>query len=392
MRLTDRIQKITESPTIAVSSKAAAMKASGIDVIDFSAGEPDFPTPENIKLKGIEAIRNNFTKYTPSAGIKKLREAVAERYRNKYGCSIKADEVILSNGGKQGLFDLVFCLIQEGEEVLIPEPYWVTFPDQVRLSGGTPVFIPSKIEDQFSVNPAEVEKRVTSRTRVLILNSPSNPSGVVLPRKTMSDLVDLCLKKNVNIIFDETYDCFVFPPHQHTSPIHFFPEAKPISFIVNTFSKVYAMTGWRLGFAIGSPEVINACDKLQSHTTSNPCSISQMAGLEALTGDQSSVGLMFAEYARRREFIMQALQKMPRVRCIEPQGAFYVFPEIKAYLNQDLPDSIAFCKVLLEQCQVATVPGSAFGVEGHLRISYANSMENLQEGCRRIQEFLRSLC
>lgn len=391
MRLTDRIQKITESPTIAVSSKAAAMRASGIDVIDFSAGEPDFPTPENIKLKGIEAIRNNFTKYTPSAGVKKLREAVAERYRNKYGCSIKAEEVILSNGGKQALFNLVFCLIQEGDEVLIPEPYWVTFPDQVRLSGGTPVFVPSKFEDQFAVDPAEVEKRITPRTRVLILNSPNNPSGVVLSRKTMSDLVDLCLRKNVHIIFDECYDCFVFSPHEHTSPIHFFPEAKPISFIVNTFSKVYAMTGWRLGFAIGSAEVITACDKLQSHTTSNPCSISQMAGIEALTADQSSTGIMYAEYARRRDFIMHAIQKMPRLRCIEPQGAFYVFPEIKAYLNDDIPDSMAFCRVLLEQCQVATVPGSAFGVEGHLRISYATSMENLQEGCRRIHEFLTRL-
>jgi aspartate aminotransferase len=391
MRLADRIQKITESPTIAISSKASAMKASGIDVIDFSAGEPDFPTPENIKNKGIEAIRNNFTKYTPSAGVKKLREAIASRYEKKYGYPVRAEEVCVSAGGKQALFDLIFCLVQDGDEVLIPEPYWVTFPDQVRLASGTPVFIPSSIETQFAIQPEEVEKRMTSRTRALILNSPNNPSGVVIPGKTMSDLVDLCLQRDVKIIFDECYDCFVFPPYEHTSPMHFFPKAKPLSFIVNTFSKVYSMTGWRLGFAIGAQEVITACDKLQSHTTSNPSSISQMAGIEALAGDQSSIGMMFSEYARRRQFILQAIENMPRLRCIQPQGAFYVFPDISPYLGSNIPDSVAFCKILLEECHVGTVPGSAFGVEGHLRISYATSMENLQEGCRRIHDFLTRL-
>jgi aspartate aminotransferase len=391
MRLSDRIQRITESPTIAVSTKAQAMKASGIDVIDFSAGEPDFPTPENIKQKGIDAINKNFTKYTASAGVKKLRELVAARYQSKFDIPFRAEEVILCNGGKQALYNLMVCLIQEGDEVLIPEPYWVTFPDQVRLAGGTPVFIPTQQERHFLIEADEVEKRITPRSRVLILNSPNNPSGAVIPQKTMAALVDLCLKNNILIVADESYDCFVFPPCEHVSPMHFFPKARDITFIVSTFSKVYSMTGWRLGYAIGSAEVISACDRLQSHTTSNPSSISQMAGMGALEGDQSSVQLMYEEYLQRRNFIAEALSHMRGIRCNQPQGAFYVFPDVSGYLNREVPDSIAFCKLLLEKCHVATVPGSAFGVEGHLRISYATSMQNLREGCKRIQEFLETI-
>jgi len=364
------------------------MKAAGIDVIDFSAGEPDFPTPENVKAKGMEAIRNNFTKYTPSAGIRKLREGVAARYNKKYGTSFGPAEVILCNGGKQALFNLIFCMIQEGDEVIIPSPYWVTFPDQVRLAGGTPVLVPTRQDENFQVRVEEVESAITPATRILILNSPNNPSGAVLPREVLGNLVQLCMKHDIKIIFDECYDCFVFSPYQHTSPIHFFPEARGITYIVNTFSKAYSMTGWRLGFAIGSAEVIEACDKLQSHTTSNPSSISQMAGLEALDGDQHSVDLMFAEYDRRRKFIMEALAAMPGIRCNEPQGAFYVFPDVTAHLDSHIPDSVTFCRKLLEECHVGTVPGSAFGVEGHFRISYATSIENLREGCRRIHDFL----
>ena len=389
MKLADRIQRITESPTIAISSKAAALRAAGVDVIDFSAGEPDFPTPENIKLKGIEAIHANFTKYTPTAGIKKLRESVAERYSKKYNCAIAAEEVILTNGGKQALFNLMCCLVQDGDEVLIPEPYWVTFPDQVRVMGGRPVFVPADPERGFAIDIDEVEKRITPLTKVLILNSPSNPSGAVISRDVLSGLVDLCEQRGICLVFDECYDCFVFPPYEHSSPMHFFPRGRANTFVVNTFSKVYSMTGWRLGFAIGPKEVISACDRLQSHTTSNPSSISQMAGLEALFGDQSSIDVMFAEYQKRRSFVMQSLAAMPGIRCNEPQGAFYVFPDIRAHLNPSMPDSVSFCKTLLEENHVAVVPGSAFGVEGYFRISYATSMEKLKEGCSRIHEFLR---
>lgn len=389
MKLAERVLRITESPTIAISSKAGAMRAAGIDVIDFSAGEPDFPTPENIKQKGIEAIQNNYTKYTPTSGVKKIREAVAARYTAKYNAAVKPEEVILTNGGKQALFNLMCCLVQDGDEVLIPEPYWVTFPDQARIVGANPVFVPTSPEDGFSLDPREVEKRITDRTRVLILNSPCNPSGAVIPRKVLEDLLDLCVSRDIKLIFDECYDCFVFPPYQHASPLQFSPKGRDQVFIVNTFSKVYSMTGWRLGFAIGPKDVISACDKLQSHTTSNPCSISQMAGIEALQGDQGSIDLMFREYESRRGIVMEALQAMPGVRCNEPQGAFYVFPDIRAHLKDQIPDSVSFCRTLLEECQVATVPGSAFGVEGHFRISHATSADKLREGCRRIHEFLR---
>jgi aspartate aminotransferase len=388
MKLTERVSRIHESPTLAVSARAAVMRASGIDVIDFSAGEPDFPTPVNIKEKGVEAIESNFTKYTASAGIRKLRDAVAVRYKQQYGYPFTYEHVILSNGAKQALFNLFLCLIQEGDEVLIPEPYWVTFPEQVQLAGGTSVFVPTKASEHFELKPEEVEKRITSRTKVLLLNSPNNPSGAVISQKTMSNLIQICRAKNIKIIFDECYDCFVFPPFQHTSPFHFLPESKDITCVVNTFSKAYAMTGWRLGFTVGPPEIISACDTLQGHTTSNPSSISQMAGVEALEGDQSALSVMFEEYARRRNFIYEALSKMPGVLCNVPQGAFYVFPNISAHINDRTPDSTAFSARLLEECHVGTVPGSAFGVEGHIRISYATSMEKLKEGCKRIHEFL----
>ena len=388
MKLAERVSGISESPTLAVSARASVLRAQGIDVIDFSAGEPDFPTPENIKKQGIHAIESNFTKYTATAGIKKLRDKVAERYQQTYGYPFKAENVILSNGAKQALFNLFLCLIEEGDEVLIPVPFWVTFPEQVRLAGGTPVFIPSKAEEQFELKVEEVESRITPKTRVLLLNSPNNPSGAVISRKTLSDLVQICRERDIKIIFDECYDCFVFPPFQHISPFHFLPEAKDIAFVVNTFSKAYAMTGWRLGLTIGPAEIISACDKLQGHTTSNPSSISQIAGLEALEGDQTSLSMMFDEYCVRRKFIYAALSKMPGVKCNVPQGAFYVFPDISAHLNKDVPDSLAFCGKLLEECHVGTVPGSAFGMEGHIRISYATSIENLKTGCNRIHQFL----
>ncbi|HET6268038.1 MAG TPA: aminotransferase class I/II-fold pyridoxal phosphate-dependent enzyme, partial [Acidobacteriota bacterium] len=250
MKLADRVDRIKESSTMAISAKAGAMRASGVDVIDFSAGEPDFPTPENVKQKGIQAIQTNFTKYTPNAGLKKLREDVAHHYQERYGHPFGANQVILSNGGKQALFNLVFCLVQEGDEVLIPAPYWVTFPEQVLLAGGTPVFVQTRLEDQFALRTEDVERKITPKTRMLILNSPNNPSGAVISRKVMSDLVDLCLARDIKILFDETYDCFVFPPFEHTSPFHFLPKAREIALVVNTFSKVYAMTGWRLGFAV----------------------------------------------------------------------------------------------------------------------------------------------
>ena len=388
MKLSERVCRISESPTLAVSAKAAKMRASGIDVIDFSAGEPDFPTPDNIKKKGIEAIQKNFTKYTPTAGIKNLREAVAERYRDRFGYSFSGKNVILCNGAKQALFNLFLCLVERGDEVLIPEPYWVTFPEQVQLAGGRPVYVPTKAEEHFTLKTEEVEKRITPKTRVLLLNSPNNPSGAVIPRKTISDLVTICRQNDIKIVFDECYDCFVFPPYEHSSPLHFLPEAADITFVVNTFSKAYAMTGWRLGFALGPEETITACDKLQGHTTSNPSSISQMAGIEALEGDQTALTTMFEEYARRRNFIYQAFKQMAGVKCNVPQGAFYVFPDISGHLNESVPDSSAFCEKLLDECHVGTVPGSAFGMEGHIRISYATSMENLKAGCKRIHDFL----
>jgi aspartate aminotransferase len=384
MRLARRISSLSSSPTMLVMEEAARLKAEGRDVVDFSVGEPDFPTPENIKRVGHEAIEKNFTRYVSAAGIKDLREAVALKYRDQYGVDYTSQEVVISCGAKQSLFNAAFVLFEEGDEVLLPNPYWVTFPEQLKMVGAIPVEVETAEADAFILRAKALEEKITSRTRALILNTPNNPTGAVVPADELERIVDLAVAHNLFIIFDECYERFVFDGNIHTSLAKFAAKARHLSIIVNTASKTYAMTGWRIGYLVAPRKIAQAIIDVQSHGA-NAASICQKAALEALEGTQESVNIMIAEYERRREFVVDKLNRMPRLTCAKPGGAFYAFPNIRAYIHKgSVKDSLEFSRRLLRETGVAVVPGSAFGREGYVRISFATSMANLEKGLNRM--------
>ncbi|MBI3940278.1 MAG: pyridoxal phosphate-dependent aminotransferase [Acidobacteria bacterium] len=391
VKLSGRVQKLEISPTTAVLQEANQLKRQGIDVIDFGPGEPDFSTPENVKEAAHQAIRENFTKYTEVGGILPLKQALADKYKKDWGAGYDAAEIIVCAGGKQALFNLALALFEEGDEVVIPAPYWVTFPEQVRLAGAVPVVAPVPEHERFILRAAMLEPVLTSRTRAIIVTSPNNPTGAVIPEEEVRRLVKLVRERGLLLISDETYEHFSYQTDRAFSASALRDEALQELIIVGAVSKTYAMTGWRIGYALGPRAIIAAATNIQSHATSNPASISQKAALEAITGDQGSVKVMKAEYRRRRDFAHAALAKVPGVSCDLPDGAFYLFPNVSRYLRGEVRDSAAFAGFLLREARVAVVPGSAFGAEGYIRISYATSMELLAEGIRRIEEALRKI-
>ena len=389
MRLASRVKTLSSSPTMAVAAEAARLKSEGKEIIDFSVGEPDFNTPDNIKEKGHEAIQRNFTRYPPAAGITDLREAVALKYRQQYGVDYSIAEVAISCGAKHTLFNLAFVLFEEGDEVLLPMPYWVTFPEQIKLVGATPVEIETEERDNFIVRADSLKQKITSRTKGIILNSPNNPTGAVIPPDEMERIVNLALEHNLLLIFDECYEYFVFDGHVHWSLARFASKARHLSILVNTASKTYAMTGWRIGYLVAPKEIVKAVNDVQSHSA-NPATISQKAAVESILGAQDSVQRMIAEYENRRKFVVEQLNSMPGLTCSNPAGAFYAFPNISRFLGGNLKDSIEFSSALLRQAGVAVVPGSAFGKEGHVRISFATGMENLEKGLGRMRKALEN--
>lgn len=391
LKLSGRVQKLEISPTSAVLQEANRLKRQGIDVVDFGPGEPDFPTPENVKEAAHRAIREDFTKYTEVGGIPQLKQALSDKYKKEWGAEYEASEIIFSAGGKQSLFNLALALFEEGDEVIIPAPYWVTFPEQIRLAGASPVIVDVPERERFIVRASMLEPAITRHTRAIILNSPSNPTGAVIPEDEVRRLVRLAHDRSVALISDETYEHFSYQTDRAFSAAALRREAPEELIVVGAVSKTYSMTGWRIGYALGPKAVISAAANIQSHATSNPVSISQKAALEALSGDQSSVATMKAEYRRRRDFAHAALAAMPGVSCDLPEGAFYLFPNISRCLGGAIPDSVAFAKYLLNEARVAVVPGSAFGSEGYVRISYATSIENLGEGLRRMREAIEKI-
>ncbi|HEY2930684.1 MAG TPA: pyridoxal phosphate-dependent aminotransferase [Acidobacteriota bacterium] len=388
VKLSRRVQNLEISPTTAVMQEANRLKREGIEVIDFGPGEPDFATPDNIKQAGHRAIDQNFTKYTEVAGIPALKQAVAERYRSSWGAEFQPNEIILCAGGKQALFNLALTLFEPGDEVIIPAPYWVTFPEQVRLAGARPVFVDVPEKDRFILRTEMLEPSLTESTRAVIICSPNNPTGAVIHEAEIRKLVALARSRNLMLISDETYERFCYQGDQAFSTAALWNEARENLVVVSAVSKTYSMTGWRLGYALGPKAVISAAANIQSHATSNPVSISQMAAVEALNGDQKSVQRMKEEYRKRRDFAHAELVKISGITCDLPDGAFYFFPNISRFLGPKIPDSVAMARFLLQEARVAVVPGSAFGAEGYFRISYATSMENLAEGIRRIREAL----
>jgi aspartate aminotransferase len=388
IQLTDRVNRIGVSPTMAVLQEAEKYKAQGVDVVDFGPGEPDFPTPEHIKRAAIQALAENRTKYTPGAGILPLRQAICDWHAAQLGSSpaYQPAECVVTTGGKHAIFNAVCALVSAGDEVLIPAPYWVSYPDIVKYAGGTPVFVPTRAEDDFRLRAADVERAITSRTRMVIVNSPCNPTGAVIPPDEFARIYDVCRRHGVWLLADECYSHFTYGSARPFT-VASLPGSRERLIIAGSFSKTFAMTGWRMGYLLAPQPLIAAVTKLQSQSTSNATSIVQYAALEAARGPMDSVYEMLAEYARRRECILAGLRAIPGIACTAPEGAFYVFPNISAHLNADLPSDTAAAKKLLEREHVAVVPGEAFGAPGYVRISYATSIERIEEGLRRLARF-----
>ena len=392
IRLTRRVLDIEVSPTLQVLNRAQELQARGVDVVDFGAGEPDFATPLSVAAAGKRAIDEGFTKYTNALGMKALRDAIAARYNRRYGTSIATENVITGTGGKQELFNVALALVGEGDEVIIPSPYWVSFPDQVAFAGGRPVFAKTDPQNGFRPTFADIESAASERTRGVIINSPNNPTGAVIHENELRRIVEWCASRDAFLMFDETYEFFVYDGRKHASAAKWFEEYRETVVVVNSMSKTFAMTGWRLGWAIAHPDVIDAVGKIQSHSTSNPSSISQAAALEALRGADDEVKRMYEAYCERRAWLVNALNSVEGFCCSDPDGAFYVFPEIKAYFGRGgIRDSNSFATYLLDEARVAVVPGIAFGNDDFIRISYATSMDRLREGMKRIEAALRKL-
>ena len=386
--LAQRISLISESSTMKVAAEADRLRREGIDVVDFSAGEPDFPTPDNVKQAAIKALDANFTKYTPVSGTVELKQAICDHHKRLYGTSYTLKECISNMGGKHAIFNLTQALIDPGDEVIIPVPYWVTYKDVVNYAGGKCVFVNTKEDEGFTLKASDLERAITSKTRMIILNSPSNPSGAVFDRAEMERIFRVAKDKGIWIMSDECYERFLYSSEPFS--LASLPGAKDTLVVAGSLSKTYAMTGWRMGFVLGPAAVVAGINKLQSHATSNPNSITQKAAIEALNGPQDSVAAMLAEYRRRREYIVGRLRKMPGVKAQEPQGAFYAYPNVSAAFTGGISNAFEFAEKLLAEEYVALVPGEAFGTTEHIRISYATSMKELERGLDRLERFIKT--
>ncbi|HZI87172.1 MAG TPA: pyridoxal phosphate-dependent aminotransferase [Pyrinomonadaceae bacterium] len=384
--VSNNVSRMQPSSTLAAMQAADALRSAGADVVDFGAGEPDFDTPENIKQAAVEAMRVGQTKYTPTAGTRELQQAIINFYTREFGADYDRSQVMATSGGKQAIFNAVVSLINPGDEVLMAKPYWVTFPEIVVFAGGVPVFIETE-ETGFLLNADQIEKAITPRTKLIILNSPSNPSGRVIPPTEFRRIMELLAARGIYVISDECYLRFVYPPAEVFSAASLSKELRSRLCIAGSFSKTYAMTGWRMGYALAPREWTQAMLKIQSHSTSNPNSIAQGAATEAFNGPQSSVGTMLAEYTARRTWLLDVLKEVPGFRCNAPEGAFYAFPNVTDCLNEKVRTSGDFALRLLEEEQTVVTDGAGFGCEGYLRISYATSMDQLKEGVKRIKRF-----
>ena len=388
--IAERISSISVSSTMKVAADAEKLRREGVDVVDFGAGEPDFPTPDNIKQAAVRALEQNFTKYTPAAGTLELKQAVCDRHARDFGTAYKPSECVITVGGKHVIFNLMQALIDPGDEVIIPVPYWVTYKDVVNYAGGKCVFVNTDEANGFTLTAKMIEPWLSGRTKIVLINSPSNPSGAVLDNAEFEKIFRLAADRGIFLMTDECYCHFLYDSKPFS--IATMPAAKQTVLVAGSLSKTYAMTGWRIGFGLVPEPVAGAILKLQSHSTSNPTSIAQKAAVEALRGPQDSVQTMLAEYRRRRDFVVERLRRIPGVTCAEPKGAFYVYPNIGAALGRaGITNTLEFAERLLQKAHVAVVPGEAFGTDRHVRISYATSMRELERGLDRIHKFIAEL-
>jgi aspartate aminotransferase len=386
-RLSERAASLSPSLTLAIDSKAKQMKADGQDVVGFGAGEPDFDTPQHIKDAAAKALAEGFTKYTPASGIPELRQAIADKFKRENGLTYKPSQIIVSCGGKHSCYNVILATCQPTDEVIIPAPYWLSYPEMVKLAGATPVILETTDKTEFKVTPDQLRAAITPRTRLFVLNSPSNPTGSVYSPAEVKALGDVCVEKGVLIMSDEIYEHLLYDGAKHQSIASFSPAHFEHTIVVHGFAKAWSMTGWRLGFLAAPEPISKAIDAIQSHSTSNPTSFAQKGAVVALTGPQDHLGKWLAEFSKRRSFAFQKLNSIPGISCVNAKGAFYLFPNI----SRTGLKSSEFCQKLLESEKVAAVPGIAFGADDYLRISYATSMANIEKGLDRIEKFVRQL-
>ena len=396
LQISNRCRSISPSPTLVIDSKAKAMKKKGIDVVGFGAGEPDFDTPEYIRNAAKAALDEGMTRYTPSSGTLELRTAICEKLKRDNGLEYEPDQIVVSNGAKHSLFNICQTILDPGDEVIVPEPFWVSYPELVQIAGGVPVMVHGHEENDFLVSADDMKPYITPRTKAIILNSPNNPNGCVWPREMLEDIARLAVENQLFVISDEIYEKLVYDGEKHVSIASLGEDIKAQTFVVNGFSKAYAMTGWRLGYCAGPTNVMKAVSALQSHATSNPNSIAQYAGYVALSGGDDIIAAMVAEFDRRRKHIVSRINAIPGLSCRMPKGAFYVMMNISELIGAAQGDKVIrsstdFAELLLENAKVAVVPGLGFGSDMHVRLSYATSMENIDRGLDRISQFVGSL-
>jgi aspartate aminotransferase len=396
MLYSKKISEIAPSVTLAITAKAKKMKDEGLDIISFGAGEPDYNTPENIQEVAMNAIRKGFTKYTPSSGIAELKNAIIDKFRKDNNLHYKQSQIIVSTGAKQCLSNAFQAILNPGDEVIIPVPYWVSYPELVKLYDGVPVFVETTEEEYFKYNIETLKKALSNNTKAILLNSPNNPTGTVYTKEELIEIAEFAREHDLIIISDEIYEKLIYGDEKHVSIASLSEDAYERTIVINGVSKSYAMTGWRIGYAAGNETVIKLMDNIQSHTTSNPTSIAQYASVEALNGEQDTVELMINEFKKRRDYMVEKINSIPDIACIKPAGAFYVMINISNLLNAEfdgkiIKDSMDFSSYLLESEKVAVVPGAGFGVDDYIRLSYATSMNNIVQGLDRLEAFIKKI-
>lgn len=390
--ISKKAKGVSPSPTLSLDAKYKQMKKQGIPVVGFGAGEPDFDTPDNVKAAAIKAIEDGFTKYTPASGTIELKKAICEKIKKDSGIEYDIENIVVSNGGKHCLTNIFMAICEDGDEVIIPAPFWVSYPEMVKMAGGVPVFIDTTEDTDFKFKPEDLKKYITSRTRALVLNTPSNPTGMVYTKDELQQIAEIAVENNIYVIFDEIYEKLVYEG-EHINIASFGEDIKNLTIIVNGMAKAYAMTGWRIGFTASNADLAKAMSNIQSHATSNPNSIAQAASVEALLGDQSSVSVMREEYIRRRDYMVQRINSTEGISCIKPNGAFYIFMNVRALLGRELygrtfSTASELCADMLDRALVALVPSEGFGIDGYVRLSYATSMETIKEGLDRIEKYI----
>lgn len=393
-KISKMASEISPSPTLALDSKYKQMKKQGIPVVGFGAGEPDFETPDNIKNAAIEAIKCGMTRYTPASGTVELKEAIVNKVKRDTGLEYKIENVVVSNGGKHSLTNIFMCILEPGDEVIIPAPYWVSYPEMVKMAGGKPVFLNTTEGNNFKFTPDMLKNIITDKTRALVLNTPSNPTGMVYSKEELEKIAKIAVENNIYIVFDEIYEKLIYGDVTHTNIATLGEDVRELTIIVSGMAKAYAMTGWRIGYTLSNVKLAKAMSNLQSHATSNPNSIAQAASVEALNGDQSSVESMRLEYEKRRDYMVERINSIDGISCKNPDGAFYIFMNMKELLGKEhygkVINTVAeLCDDILDKALVAIVPSEGFGIDGYARLSYATSMENIVEGLDRIEKYIK---